>query len=386
MGVRKLFMKVVSSVISIHSSDTAGVCSSLYELGGMTVVHDASGCNSTYATHDEPRWYDHASRTYISALTEADMILGNDERFIDNVVKAAKEFPGCRFIAICGSPLPMMVGTDFDALGAEIEARTHIPVLALHTNGIKSYLSGVNQALCAFAERFCCRDLAKDACKVNILGATPLDYSINGQVESIRKLLEENGFEVNSCWSMGSSFEELTQAGAAGVNLLISSAAMKLALYFEKHFGTPYVAGVPIGTKFTEKCMLALKKAAERGVSTHPCLAERSPGGGAAVIGETLWSSSLCCALQMERGINAHVLNPLESEFAFLKEDEISVVDEDAVAEGFAKVSTLYADPLYKPIIPAGTAFVSVPHEAFSGRCFRGGMRSLCGKNFEKGI
>ena len=55
MGVRKLLMRVVASVISIHSSDTAGVCSALYELGGLTVVHDASGCNSTYATHDEPR-------------------------------------------------------------------------------------------------------------------------------------------------------------------------------------------------------------------------------------------------------------------------------------------------------------------------------------------
>ena len=386
MGVRKLFMKVVSSVISIHSSDTAGVCSALYELGGMTVVHDASGCNSTYATHDEPRWYDHASRTYISALTETDMILGNDERFIDNVVKAAKEFPGCRFIAICGSPLPMMVGTDFDALGAEIEARAHIPVLALHTNGISSYLSGVNQALCAFAGRFCRGDLPKDARKVNILGATPLDYSINGQVGSIKTLLEENGFEVNSIWSMDSSFEELTQAGAASVNLLISSAAKELALYFEKRFGTPYVACVPIGKKLSEKCISALKNAAAGGGSSFPCLAERAAGSDAAVIGETLWSSSLCCALQMERGINAKVLNPLESEFAFIKEDEISVVDEDDAAKEFAKVSTVYADPLYKPIVPAGTAFVSVPHEAFSGRCFRKDMRSLCGKNFEKGI
>ena len=43
-----------AKVISIYAADTSGVCSALYELGGMTVVHDASGCNSTYATHDEP--------------------------------------------------------------------------------------------------------------------------------------------------------------------------------------------------------------------------------------------------------------------------------------------------------------------------------------------
>ena len=59
-----------AKIISCYTADTSGVCSALYELGGMVVVHDASGCNSTYATHDEPRWYDMDSMIYISALTE----------------------------------------------------------------------------------------------------------------------------------------------------------------------------------------------------------------------------------------------------------------------------------------------------------------------------
>ena len=65
-------MKNVSRIIPCYAADTSGVCSALYEFGGMTVVHDASGCNSTYSTHDEPRWYDQRSMIYISALTELD--------------------------------------------------------------------------------------------------------------------------------------------------------------------------------------------------------------------------------------------------------------------------------------------------------------------------
>ena len=42
--------------MSTYTADCSGVASALYELGGMTVIHDASGCNSTYSTHDEPRW------------------------------------------------------------------------------------------------------------------------------------------------------------------------------------------------------------------------------------------------------------------------------------------------------------------------------------------
>ena len=63
-------MKQVAGLISTYSSDEFGICSALYELGGMVVMHDASGCNSTYTTHDEPRWYDIDSMIYISAISE----------------------------------------------------------------------------------------------------------------------------------------------------------------------------------------------------------------------------------------------------------------------------------------------------------------------------
>ena len=94
-----------AKVISIYAADTSGVCSALYELGGMTVVHDASGCNSTYATHDEPRWYDRKSMIYISALTEADAVMGNDGKFIRDVAKAA----GARVVGTGRSDFPNQV-------------------------------------------------------------------------------------------------------------------------------------------------------------------------------------------------------------------------------------------------------------------------------------
>ena len=63
-------------MIPVYTADVSGVCSALYELGGMTVMHDPSGCNSTYNTHDEIRWYDQDSLIFISGLTEIDAIMG----------------------------------------------------------------------------------------------------------------------------------------------------------------------------------------------------------------------------------------------------------------------------------------------------------------------
>ena len=72
-------MKQTAGFISTYSADAFGVCSALYELGGLIVMHDASGCNSTYTTHDEPRWYDMDSMVYISGLTEIEAIRGSEQ-------------------------------------------------------------------------------------------------------------------------------------------------------------------------------------------------------------------------------------------------------------------------------------------------------------------
>ena len=96
MGV--LLLRQTCAILSTYTADVSGVCSALYEMGGMTVMHDASGCNSTYNTHDEPRWYDIPSLVFISALAEVEALMGDEEKLIGDVCRAAEELRP-RFIA-----------------------------------------------------------------------------------------------------------------------------------------------------------------------------------------------------------------------------------------------------------------------------------------------
>ena len=81
-------MKRINRILPVYAADISGVCSALYELGGMTVMHDASGCNSTYTTHDEPRWYSMDSMVYISALSELEAVMGDDDKLVRDIVDA----------------------------------------------------------------------------------------------------------------------------------------------------------------------------------------------------------------------------------------------------------------------------------------------------------
>ena len=246
-------------IIPIYTADVSGVCSALYELGGMTVMHDPSGCNSTYNTHDEIRWYDQDSLIYISGLTEIDAIMGNDEKFLDDIKEAAREMHP-KFIALAGSPIPYMNGTDFPALAQVLEEETGILAFAVPTNGMHDYVYGAGIALEEIAKRFTGEKTGRiQARTVNLLGVTPLDFGPVSHVEVLKENLKACGWKVLSTWAMGDELDAFLQAGEAEVNLVVSSVGLRAAKVLEEKFGTPYVVGTPIGS-YTERIAKALEE------------------------------------------------------------------------------------------------------------------------------
>lgn len=392
-----MYMKEAVSRISTYSADTFGVCSSLYELGGMIVIHDPSGCNSTYATHDEPRWYDQDSLIFISGITEMDAIMGNDDKFVHDVISAARDFSP-KFIVILRTPVPLMMGTDMEALAAVIEAETGIMTVASATNNMNLYDQGIAWAMSMLAERavkavpppvtadpMCCSwqpefaacggaGRSKNPLRVNVLGMTPLDFSYNGSDKSMRKFLRRNGFSVSSVWAMGSPWEEIQMAGMADVNLVVSAGAIEGAKIMKKRFGMPYVVGVPLGAYMQEQLVQGLRRAAETKEDLYVCADSRAASADAAdtvIIGESVYSASLAAALG-QKGCRAVVYCPLNTWKGVLSGGDVSIASEGELRRLLADwKGTIIADPLYKPVFPTDAHVVGLGHTAFSGRLYQ---------------
>ena len=393
-------MRRTNRIIPTYTGDVSGACSALFELGGMVVIHDPSGCNSTYNTHDETRWYDVDSLIYITGLTERDAILGNDDKLVRDVVEAAREL-GPRFVALCNSPIPFISGTDFRALCKLIEREAGVPCFYVRTNGMHDYVVGAGNAFCALAERLV-EARPKRAGMINILGATPLDLGRAGSDATLRTWANAAGFGVVSCWAMGSTADELARAAEAEVNLVISATGLTLARQLRERFGTPYVVGLPLGAgaggtgakggAWGKRLAVALRVAAKTGVCSWPCLrrgsdlAQGAKTDGSAplcLVGEPVLMGSIAAALVGERDRAVQVLCPLEAEGELLAEGDLRVEGEEGLECAFAQALSaqgsldIVADPLYQPILPEGARLLRVPtpigpaplaHQAFSGR------------------
>ena len=415
-------MKQVSVTLSTYTADVSGVCSALYELGGMVVIHDPSGCNSTYNTHDEPRWYDMDSLIFISGLSQMDAIMGNDDKFINDIVRAAKELKP-RFIALVRTPIPLMTGTDFEGIARVIEKQTQIPVFYFPTSGMHSYVSGAGMALETVARELVLPTNANEhfkengikienvsnelsvadtkrqnqqklnqseqkqienteskqsnsKIKINILGATPLDFSVNSTLDSIKEFLSKH-FEIISIFAMGSTIEEIQKAGEADVNLVISSVGFPAAKVLEERFSTPYVIGTPV-KGFAGIIAEKLIDAAWTGKSQTAYFSVTSSGknisraaNGIYIIGESVISQSLKAAMALKQVIDATVICPLETEPEYIGENVLLFSSEEEIKAAIAEAKTVIADPIYKTICADETNFIALPHEAFSGRIYR---------------
>ena len=353
-------------ILPVYTGDVSGACSALFELGGMVVIHDPSGCNSTYNTHDETRWYDHNSMIFISALMERDAILGNDNKLVDDVVDAALELKP-RFIAICNSPIPFISGTDFPALCKIIERRTNIPCLYVRTNGMHDYTVGAGRALAEVAHRFVLPTKPREQV-ANILGATPLDFCEPGAVDRLRAFVGDAGFELLSCWAMGSTLDELMRSGEAAVNLVVSSVGIPVARLLRERFGTPYVVGVPIDG-FAVHLADALTRAAKTGECLLPARDARMQGEATCyVVGEPVAATSRAAALEIAAGEPVRAVCAVESAFDLLGPIDVRADGEEEVEQALTNASTVYADKLYAPVCPASARLMPLPHLAFSGR------------------
>ena len=375
MGVYKLYMRQAYRIIPIYTSDVSGVCSALYELGGMVVIHDPSGCNSTYNTHDEIRWYNQDSLIFISGLTEIDAVMGNDEKFLSDIKEAAGELHP-KFIALVSSPIPFMNGTDFPALAKVLETETGIPAFTVPTNGMHDYVYGAGKALEEIARRFVpeqMKDRNGSERTVNLLGATPLDFGPISKVEELKKNLEQYGWKTISTWAMGDSLEDLAQAGKAEMNLVISSVGLMAAKILKEKYGTPYVIGTPY-KEYAERISEALEKRIQ-----IPALEDRRrenlQGTGNSekiitLIGEPVTIGSLAAIIERKYHYKTRILCPLENAEGLLGEHDLKICGEEEMENALKNAQIVVADPLYRPICPVECEFYERAHIAFSGRMF----------------
>lgn len=328
------------------SPDYSGVCSALFDLNCIAVLHDASGCTGNYTGFDEPRWYGSRSATFCSGLREIDAVLGDDEKLIQKVLTAAESLKP-DLIALVGSPVPMVIGTDMKGIAADLEVRTGIPCFGFDTTGTQYYSSGIAQACISLIKRFTELPKMKKRNGVNLLGVTPLDYS-KSSGDDLKKILASHDLDLVACFCEGLTLESVARAGEASLNLVVSKAGIEPARYMQKEFGIPFLAGVPMGTRALQEWLNAI----ERCITTQQSeiLSAEGENADVLILGDEIVCKAMQVGLKTEFGVTADSGCLFGTDDSFTGNNTLNLDSEKKIGQAInsGKYRAVIADPMFR--------------------------------------
>lgn len=231
-------MKGLRKYLSPFAPDQSGAAAVLCEFHGLIIILDAGGCAGNICGFDEPRWFESRSAIFSAGLRDMDAILGRDDRLVEKIGKACEKL-SADFIAVIGTPVPAVIGTDYRALSRMIEKKTGIPALTIDTDGTRLYDDGEKKTWKELFKKFAVEKEVEPG-RIGIIGATPLEFGGSYEKDFLKKYFAGKGFSKVVCYGMGDGLDAVREAAASEKNIVVSPAGIAAAKYLQQKFGTPY--------------------------------------------------------------------------------------------------------------------------------------------------
>ncbi|MBP3723682.1 MAG: hypothetical protein J6I62_10595 [Selenomonadaceae bacterium] len=245
-------MKGLRLYIPPFAPDDSGAVAVLHALNAATVIIDAGGCAGNIAGFDEPRTT--KSAVFSAGLRDMDAILGRDDNLVKKI-SSALESVSPEFVALIGTPVPAVIGTDYNALCHIIEKKLNIPAVAIDTDGTKLYDDGISKTYLSLFKKFA-KETDNNSDSIGILGASHFDFNINFLCENIKKAF--NKYSQFFVYGIESGIDAFKKVAEVEKNIVVSVSGLSAAKYLKERFNVPFEIYSPV---FDDEIL--------KGINTH---------------------------------------------------------------------------------------------------------------------
>ena len=290
-------------------------------------------------------------RVVTSDIQETDAVNGTEGKLLAAFEENREHFAPAFALLTC-APCASMINTDLGDVAGRIQARYGIPAAAVALDGQKDYLYGISLTLEVMGMLLLEQKETLPS-TVNLLGCNTIDWP-ESAVKEAEGWLSAAGYKVLTKWGAQETAENLKNAAAASVNLVVNISGLRLAKYMEREFGIPYVVGAPFGEKPCAALLERLKGGSAPGT-------ENGEDAEVLILGEQLTAGAIRAAL-LEKGYRGvRVCSFFEMDKALMCPGDKKLVSEDELAEVLTSdsLNLVIGDVDYK--LPAGKSVKWVP-------------------------
>ncbi|MDR1815800.1 MAG: nitrogenase component I subunit alpha [Clostridiales Family XIII bacterium] len=211
----------------------------------LTIVHGPIGCSYyAWGTRRNKARADEGSFTqycFSTDLQETDIVFGGEKK-LRQAIKEGLELFKPRALMICSTCPVGLIGDDIHAVASETEAEYGIPCIAFSCEGYKGVSqsaghhianNGIMRKVIGTGDK-----IPRVKHSVNLLG----EYNIGGDGWETERLLKRVGYDVIAVLTGDGSYEDLTKADRAELNLVQCHRSINyIAEMMKTKFGTDWV-------------------------------------------------------------------------------------------------------------------------------------------------
>lgn len=330
--------------------DYSGAVGALFQAGGLIVLCDPGGCSGNVAGYDEPRFYGSHAAFYSGAIRELDTIFGRDDKLEQKILAAAK-LGSYAFLALVGTPVVSVIGTDLEALARRLEKATGIPAFGISTTGMADYSVGERLALLAYGKRLLPEHRGPTGDKIGIFGATPLNAAGGDNLPDLMRqqygdravLFSES--EGPACLARMEGIQEIR---------CLSPSCVPVCRMIRDRLGIPYEMHYP-----ASPTLVRAAQAVPAGKKRVLILHQQAVGNTLRTLLREKLEGEIIVGTFFQRDSN------------HLEEGDLLFQGEDELVEQGRRFDVIVADPLYRRALEgAGAVWVDLPHRACSGELY----------------
>ncbi|MDR1069959.1 MAG: hypothetical protein LBL37_04155 [Gracilibacteraceae bacterium] len=226
----------------------------------VPIIHAATGCGGNlmnsvaFGAGYLGSSYCSGASAPTSAVTETEIVFGGAERLREQIASTLKLIEGKLYLVATGC-MTEMIGDDAGGAASEF-AEAGEPVLAISTPSFKGdCYTGYEILLDGIFNRWLRKAGAADPRLINVFGVVPgYDPFFRGDLEEIERIGARLGLKVNTFFSPTQTFENITAAPEAALNVILSRTRCRgFAERFEEKHGVPWWAtDLPVGPEATD--------------------------------------------------------------------------------------------------------------------------------------
>ncbi|OPX43996.1 nitrogenase iron-iron protein beta chain [Ruminiclostridium hungatei] len=227
----------------------------------IPILHAAAGCGGNisnalnYASGYLGSGYCAGQALSSSNVYEQEIVFGGEDRLCEQVENTLKIMDGDLYFLVSGCMVEM-IGDDVKGVAKKFKDRD-VALLAADTGGFHgNSFKGYDIVLGTLFKEFTLKKDVKNEKLLNLWGIVPIqDVFWKGNLENLKRLLEELGYQVNTFFGENETLDNLKNAGSAVLNIVVSdTAGIEPAKLFEEVHGVPYISvPLPIGPHGTEQ-------------------------------------------------------------------------------------------------------------------------------------